>query len=75
MSAMATILPFIDVNCEGARLFIQRSLVGLPAPSRDAAYGRAVARVFAHELYPFLANTKGHASGGPAKAAYSAEEL
>lgn len=69
------ILPFIDVNCEGVRLFTQRSLVGLPLPSREAAYGRAVARVLAHELYHFLANTKGHASGGLAKAAYSAEEL
>jgi hypothetical protein len=69
------ILPFIDVNCEGVRLFVQRSLVGLPVPSRDAAYGRAVARVLAHELYHFLANTKGHASGGLAKAAYSVEEL
>jgi hypothetical protein len=69
------ILPFIDVNCEGVRLFVQRNLVGLPVPSRDAAYGRALARVLAHELYHFLANTKGHASGGLAKAAYSAEEL
>lgn len=50
--------------------------MGLPTPSRDAAYGRAVARVLAHELYHFLANTntKGHATGGLAKAAYSAEE-
>ena len=69
------ILPFIDVNCEGVRLFVQRSLIGLPLPNREAAYGRALARVLAHELYHFLANTKGHAGGGLAKAAYSAEEL
>jgi len=69
------ILPFIDVNCDGVRLFTQRSLISLTGPGRDAAYGRAVARVLAHELYHFLANTKGHASGGLAKAAYSVEEL
>ena len=69
------ILPFIDVNCEGVRLFVQRSLIGLPSPSRETAYGRAIARVLAHELYHFLANTKVHASGGLAKAAYSAEDL
>ena len=69
------ILPFIDVNCEGVRLLVQRSLIGLPLPNREAAYGRALARVLAHELYHFLANTKGHAGGRLAKAAYSAEEL
>lgn len=69
------ILPFIDVNCEGVRLFVQRNLIGLPVPSRELVYGRAIARVLAHKLYHFLANTKGHAGGGLAKAAYSAEEL
>jgi hypothetical protein len=69
------ILPFIDVNCEGVRLFVQRSLIGVSIDNRDAVYGRALARVLAHELYHFLANTKGHAAGGLAKAAYSAEEL
>jgi len=69
------VLPFIDVNCQGVRLFVQRSLIGVPAESRDAVYGRALARVLAHELYHFLANTKGHAAGGLAKAAYSAEDL
>ena len=69
------ILPFIDVNCEGVRLFVQRNLIGVPMESRESVYGRALARVLAHELYHFLANTKGHAGGGLAKAAYSVEEL
>jgi len=69
------VLPFIDVNCQGVRLFVQRSLIGVRAESREAVYGRALARVLAHELYHFLANTKGHAAGGLAKAAYSAEDL
>ena len=68
------ILPFIDINCEGLRLFVQRYLVGVPTDHREAVYGRALARILAHELYHFLANTKGH-GGGLAKAAYSAEEL
>jgi len=69
------ILPFIDVNCEGVRLFVQRNLIAIPVETRESVYGRALARVLAHELYHFLANTKGHAGGGLAKAAYSAEEL
>lgn len=36
------ILPSIDVNCEGLLLFVQRNLIGLPVPSREAVYGRAL---------------------------------
>jgi hypothetical protein len=69
------ILPFIDINCEGVRLFLQRSLLGTPEPGRDPALGRAVARVLAHELYHFLVSTKKHAGGGIAKAVFSPEDL
>jgi hypothetical protein len=57
------------------RLFVERNLISVPSSNRQAVYGRAIARVLAHELYQFLANPKGHASGGLAKAAYSAEDL
>src|SRR5215469_12125893 len=69
------ILPFIDINCEGVRLFVQRNLVRTPEPDRDSIFGRALARVLAHELYHFLGHTKHHASGGIAKASYTAEDL
>ncbi|MBV8904178.1 MAG: hypothetical protein JOZ22_11140 [Acidobacteriia bacterium] len=69
------ILPFIDISCEGLRLFVQRSLSGMPPASRDSLFGRALGRILAHELYHLLARTTQHADNGLAKAAYSAEDL
>jgi len=69
------ILPFIDVNCDGLRLFVQRELIGVPVAGREEAYARALARVLAHELYHLLAHTKAHMGGGIAKAAYTVGEL
>jgi len=69
------ILPFSDVNCDGIRLFLQRDLLKLPEKGRPAAYGRAIARVVAHELYHIFAKTTKHGARGLGKAAYSAQEL
>ena len=69
------ILPFIDVNCDVLRIFVQRDLIGVAAADRETVFGRAMARVLAHELYHLLANTRSHAGGGIGKAAYSVQEL
>lgn len=69
------ILPFIDVNCDGVRIFVQRDLVGVAAAQREIVFGRALARILAHELYHLLGNTRSHTGGGIAKAAYSVQEL
>lgn len=69
------ILPFIDVNCDGLRLFVEHDLIGVPAAEREAVFGRAMARILAHELYHLLAHTRIHTGGGIAKAAYSVQEL
>jgi len=69
------ILPFTDINCDGIRLFTQRELLRIPEPARDATYGRAVARVLAHELYHIFAKTRKHTSVGIGKPAYSVQEL
>jgi len=69
------ILPFSDINCDGLRLFLQRDLLRMPENERPAAFGRAVGRVLAHELYHVLAKTAKHGSWGIAKAAYTPEEL
>jgi hypothetical protein len=69
------ILPFSDINCDGVRLFLQRDLLRVPEPIRPAAYGRAVARVLAHELYHIFAKTTKHGVWGVAKPAYSVQEL
>jgi len=69
------ILPFIDVNCDGLRIFVQRDLASVSEEERETVFGRAVARILAHELYHLLANTRSHTSGGIAKSAYSVHEL
>jgi hypothetical protein len=69
------ILPFIDVNCDGLRIFVQRELSGVDVAQRETVFGRAAARILAHELYHLLGNTRSHTSGGIGKAAYSVQEL
>jgi hypothetical protein len=69
------ILPFIDVNCDGLRIFVERDLYGVDAAQRETMFGRALARILAHELYHLLGNTRSHAGDGVAKAAYSVQEL
>ena len=69
------ILPFIEINCESLRAFVQRDLLRVPQDKREAIFGRAVARVLAHELYHLLANTQSHARSGIAQAYYSVAEL
>ncbi len=69
------ILPFSDVDCSRVRAFVQRDLLALPKEERPPAFGRAVARVLAHELYHIFANTTHHGSWGIAKPSYSVQEL
>jgi len=73
--AEGRVLPFIDINCENLRVVTERQLVQLPIGNRYAIFGRAVARVLAHELYHLLTNIKTHADGGIAKPAYDGPEL
>jgi hypothetical protein len=69
------ILPFSDVDCDGIRGFLQRALLLLPAAGREEAFGRALARVLAHELYHIFADTTRHGSCGIGKEAYSVRDL
>lgn len=69
------ILPFADVDCDGLRSFLQQSLMGVRANDREDVFGRALARVVAHELYHILANTQHHGSEGIGKAEYSLKNL
>ena len=69
------ILPFSDVDCDRIRGFVQRELLSVPFDEREETFGRAVARVLAHELYHIFANTAKHGSCGVGKAAYTVEEL
>ncbi|HUI55691.1 MAG TPA: hypothetical protein VLY04_12010 [Bryobacteraceae bacterium] len=69
------ILPFADVDCTGMRDFIQRQLLAVRFEDREEAFGRALGRVLAHELYHIFANTTRHGVCGVGKSAYSVEEL
>lgn len=69
------VLPFTDINCDGVRLFLQQDLARIPEPERSAAYGRALGRVLAHELYHVFSKSTKHGSSGIAKPAYSVKEL
>jgi hypothetical protein len=69
------ILPFSDIDCDRIRVFLQRDLLLLKADEREGAYGRALGRVLAHELYHIFARTGHHGAEGVAKSAYTAQEL
>jgi hypothetical protein len=70
-----TILPFSDVDCDKIRRFIGPEVRSLTSADRDIAYGRAMGRVLAHELYHVFTNTTRHASWGVAKAFYTSKDL
>ncbi len=70
-----TILPFSDIECDRIRAFLDRDLLALRPGERDVAFGRAVGRVVAHELYHIFANTVHHASSGVARSSFTAKEL
>jgi hypothetical protein len=69
------ILPFSDIDCDKIRRFIANDIRSLDSRERDSAYGRAVGRVLAHELYHVFTNSTRHASWGVAKAFYTAKDL
>ena len=69
------ILPFADVDCSAVRTFIQKELLQGPAVVRAHAFGRALGRVLAHELYHIFANTTRHGSDGVGREFYTARDL
>src|SRR5207249_8535361 len=69
------VLPFSEVNCDRIRAFLSQALMPLAPQDRNEAFGRAVARVLAHELYHIITRTALHGSSGVARAAYTVPEL
>jgi hypothetical protein len=68
------ILPFTEIDCDRVRNFVQGELLAMPADDREYAFGRALGRVLAHELYHIFANTTRHGSG-VAKESYTVHDL
>ncbi len=68
-------LPFSSVDCERLANFLGPSLAGLPPARRDMLFGRAIARVIAHELYHALVETVAHSRDGASKPELTAQDL
>lgn len=71
----ADVLPFIEVECDRIRTLISSRLASVDCTQAERVFGRAVARVLAHELYHTFANTTRHAAAGLAKASFASSEL
>ena len=73
--ADGAVQPFGDIDCDRIRSFIQVGLFAVPARQREQAFGRAVGRVLAHELYHILTRNLHHAAKGVGKAEYTVRDL
>jgi hypothetical protein len=70
------ILPFGEVKCDRVRRSLQRSLgQGMPSGRDRMAYGSALGKVMAHEIYHMLAHEPHHTKTGLTKEALSSHEL
>ena len=68
------LLPFSEVDCDRTRSVVSRALMPLSLQERDEAFGRALARIAAHELaYVFTAEHAVSAEFG--KTAYTVPQL
>jgi hypothetical protein len=68
------VLPFVEIECGRVQAFLHSALWRQNQNS-DLAFGRALARVLAHELYHVLAGTTSHSRSGIAKPELSGNDL
>jgi hypothetical protein len=69
------ILPFSTLHCDALNRVLGRSIAAASDQRRSWLYGRAMARLAAHELYHVLSNTRSHSQEGVAKPCFSARDL
>jgi len=67
--------PFSWVNCDNVTRMIGPVLTGEAGAQRDYLYGRAVARVVAHELYHVVTGSRDHGHEGVAKPRFTVPDL
>jgi hypothetical protein len=70
-----SVLPFCDIDCDAIRHYLRSALLGIRSGEREEVYGRAVARVLAHELYHIFASTVHHGANGVGKSMYTVTDL
>jgi hypothetical protein len=69
------VLPFTEVRCDEVKRALAYVRPEANQRERQRAFGIALGRVVAHELYHIFASTTGHAVRGLAKASESLEDL
>jgi len=69
------VIPFASVDCAGLSGVLAAGLANEPGARRDFLYGRAMARLVAHELHHILEQTTGHTRNGVARACVHAGDL
>jgi hypothetical protein len=69
------ILPFSWLDCAALNRFLGPAISNLPDAEQSYIYGRAMARLLAHELYHVLGQTDDHTLTGISKARFSTADL
>lgn len=69
------VLPFTEVRCDEVKRALAYVRPEATERERQRAFGIALGRVVAHELYHILARTTGHAAHGLATASESLQDL
>jgi len=69
------VLPFSWVDCAAVNSFLSDSMVSMSGPQRVSVYGRALARLLAHEIYHVVTQHVDHQVSGVAKARFTARDL
>jgi len=69
------VLPFSWVDCSAVARVLEPYLSRDQKDQRELVYGRAIARVLAHELYHVLGHTQVHTKNGLTKAHFEPSDL
>jgi hypothetical protein len=69
------VIPFASVDCAGLSRVLATALANEPGARRDFLYGRAMARLIAHELYHVLGKTTSHTPSGFTRACLHVNDL
>jgi hypothetical protein len=74
-SSDGSVLSFSEIECDKVRSSLRTAMWGGDYGHSDELFGRALARVLAHELYHMLTGTQSHAETGVARRSLSGSEL